>query len=245
MSSKAPSRVVKEIRTSTGIGRGETSIGGAGVELAEKILGNDLSRQSVMIIGAGQMGEACLRHLSKKGGRSILVSNRSFDRSAELAGQFGGRAVRFEDCLAAMAGADIVVASTGCPKTLLHRADIERVMATRRNRPLILVDISVPRNIDPEAQGIENVFLYNIDDLNAIVGENVRNRERKLVFCNRIIETRAAALMEKLSFEEARLYQTEAELHDGWMSQPAAFVDAGRVIPASLSSLLPQKQTTT
>ncbi|HUL51515.1 MAG TPA: glutamyl-tRNA reductase, partial [Candidatus Nitrosotalea sp.] len=173
-------QVVKEIRTRTGIGRGATSIGGAGVQLAERIFGHDLSRQSVMIIGAGQMGEACMRHLTKKGARSILVSNRSFDRAVELAAQFGGRTVRFEDCRAAMAGVDIVVASTRCPKTLLHRADIEHAMVARWNRPLILIDISVPRNIDPEAQGIENVFLYNIDDLNAIVGETVRNRERDL-----------------------------------------------------------------
>ena len=215
-------QVVKEIRTSTGIGRGATSVGGAGVELAEKIFGHDLSRQSVMIIGAGQMGEACLRHLTKKGTQSILVSNRSFDRAVELATEFGGSAVRFEDCRAAMAGADIIVASTCCPKTLLHRRDIEEAMATRRNRPLIVIDISVPRNIDPEAHDIENVYLYNIDDLNAIVGENVRNRERELELCNRIIEALAAALMEKLCFEEERRHQTELPFHAGWISQPAA-----------------------
>ena len=217
-------QVVKEIRTRTGIGRGATSIGSVGVELAEKIFGHDLSRQSVMIIGAGQVGEACVRHLTKKGARSILVSNRSFDRAVELAAQFGGRAVRFEDCRAAMAGADIVVASTGCPKTLLHRADIAPAMATRRNRPLILIDISVPRNIDPEAQDIENVYLYNIDDLNAIVGENVRNRERELVLGNRILDARASALMEKLCFEEERRHQTDVSFHAGCMSQPAAVV---------------------
>jgi glutamyl-tRNA reductase len=216
-------QVVKEIRTRTGIGRGATSIGGAGVELAEKIFGHDLSKQSVMILGAGRMGEACVRHLNKKGAQSILVSNRSFDRAVELATQFQGRAVRFEDCRAAMAGVDIVVASTCCPKTLLHRADIEEAMAARRNRPLILIDISVPRNIDPEAQGVENVYLYNIDDLNAIVSENVCNRERELALCNRIIEARASALMEKLCLEQERRHQTEAPFHAGWMA-PAAVV---------------------
>ena len=217
-------QVVKEIRTRTGIGRGSTSVGGASVELAEKIFGDDLSRQSVMILGAGQMGEACARHLTKRGARSILVSNRSFDRAVQLAEQFGGRAVRFEDCRAALAGADIVVASTRCPKTLLHRADIEAAMAVRRNRPLILIDISVPRNIDPEAQGIENVYLYNIDDLNEIVSENVRNREQELALCNRIIEARAAACMGKLCFEKERRHQTGVSFHADWMSQPACVV---------------------
>src|SRR5882724_287554 len=215
-------QVVKEIRTRTGIGRGATSVGGASVELAGKIFGHDLSRQSVMIIGAGQMGEACLRHLTKKGAQSILVSNRSFDRAVELATEFGGSAVRFEDCRTAMAGVDIVVASTCCPKILLHRADIEEAMATRPNRSLILIDISVPRNIDPEAHALENVYLYNIDELNAIVGENVRNRERELALCNRIIDIRAAALVEKLCFEEERREQTEVPFKAGWMSQSAA-----------------------
>src|SRR5216684_6903622 len=141
-------QVVKEIRTQTGIGRGATSVGGVVVDLAERIFQHDLSSQPVMIIGAGQMGEACVRHLAKKGARSILVSNRSFDRAGELAGEFGGQAVRFEECLTAMCGADIVVASTAGAKPWLQRADLESVMVGRRNRPLFLIDISVPRNID-------------------------------------------------------------------------------------------------
>src|SRR5258706_13740854 len=107
-----------------------------GVELAEKIFLHDLSKQSVIIIGAGQMGETCVRHLAKKGARSISVSNRSFDRAVELARRVGGRALRFDDCLTAIADADIVVASTGCPKTLLHHADVEKLMCMPPNRPL-------------------------------------------------------------------------------------------------------------
>jgi len=217
-------QVVKEIRTRTGLGRGATSIGGAAVELAEKIFSRNLPTQSVMILGAGRMGEACLRHLTKKGAQSILVSNRSFDRAVELAAQFGGRAVRFEDCQAALRGSDIVVASTCCPKTLLHRQDIERAMVARKNRPLILIDISVPRNIDPEAQAIENVYLYNIDDLNAIVGENLRNREQELALCHRMIAARASALMEKLRFEQARRHPMEVPFPAAWVHQSAAVV---------------------
>ena len=162
-------QAAKEIRTRTSIGRGATSVGSVAVELAEKIFRHDLSKQTVIIIGAGPMGEACVRHLAKKGAQSILVSNRSFDHAAALASEFGGKAVRFEDCLAAMAHADIVVASTGCPKTLLHRTDIEKLMDARRNRPLFLIDISVPRNIEADIQRLDNVYLYNIDDPEAIV----------------------------------------------------------------------------
>ena len=215
-------QVVKDIRTRTGIGRGATSVGSAAVELAERIFQHDLSRQSVIIIGAGQMGEACTRHLAKKGARSILVSNRSYDRAVQLANELGGQAVRFEDCHSAMADADIVVTSTGCPRTFLRRADVEGVMVTRRNRPLILIDISVPRNIDTEVQLIDNVYLYNIDDLEAIVRENVRNREQDLALCHRIIETGAGALMEKLNYRKERPCDAGLQFQPIWAAHRAA-----------------------
>src|SRR5206468_10421893 len=121
-------QTAKEIRTRTGIGRGATSVGSVAVELAERIFDRDLSKKTVMIIGAGKMGEACVRHFNKKGARSVLVSNCSFDRAEALAAEFGGRAIRFDQCLAAMVEADIVVSSTGCPHTILHREDIAQIM---------------------------------------------------------------------------------------------------------------------
>jgi len=209
-------QVAKEIRTRTLIGRGAASIGGVAVELADKIFPQGISRQPVLILGAGKMGEACIRHLAKKGARSILVSNRSFDRAVQLAAEFGGQAVRFDDRLGAMAGADIVVASTGCPNTLLNREDIQKVMVMRRNRPLLLIDISVPRNIDPAVQRLDNVYLYNIDNLEQIVSANVHNREQDLALCNRIIETGAAALLEKLNSRPKQRDEAEPQSHSGW-----------------------------
>ncbi len=197
-------QALKEIRSRTGIGRGATSVGSVAVQLAEKVFLHNLSKQSVIIIGAGQMGETCVRHLAKKGARSILVSNRSFDRAVELARKFGGRALRYDDCLTAIADADIVVASTGCPKTLLHHADVQKLMCKRPDRPLFLIDISVPRNIDASVQRLDNVYLYNIDDLEGMVRENVRSREQELVLCQQIIDSRAAELMKKLKFEKER-----------------------------------------
>lgn len=219
-------QTAKEIRTRTGIGRGATSVGSVAVELAEKIFRDSLAQKTVIIIGAGKMGEACVRHLAKKGAQSILVSNRSFDHAVELAGAFGGKALRFEECLTAMADADIVVASTGCPKTLLHRADVEKLMHARRNRPLFLIDISVPRNIDPEVQRLDNVYLYNIDDLEAIVRENVRSRAQELAVCEQIIDTRVAALMDKLNLEKERLYDVGLQSQPGWVSHGAAVLSS-------------------
>lgn len=188
-------QTAKEIRTQTAIGRGATSVGSVAVELAERIFDQDLSEKTVMILGAGKMGEACVRHLNKKGARSVLVSNRSFERAEALAKEFGGRAIRFDDCLTAMAEADIVVSSTGCPHTILHREDIAQVMAARRNRPLVLVDIAVPRDIAPDVQRLGNVYLYDVDDLEVIVRENVKQREQELARCRAIIAQRAQAVL--------------------------------------------------
>jgi len=192
-------QIGKEIRTRTNIGRGAVSVGSVAVELAEKIFDKELAEKTVMIIGAGKMGEACVRHMAKKGARSVLVSNRSFERAQGLAAEFGGRAVRFDDCLQAMVEADIVVSSTGCTQTILHRADVAATLPARRGRPLVIIDIAVPRDIDADVQQLEDVYLYNIDHLEAIVRENVRMREQELSKCHEIIAGRAAALMAKLN----------------------------------------------
>lgn len=190
-------QAAKEIRTKTVIGRGATSVGSVAVELTGKIFGRDLSDKTVMILGAGKMGEACVKHLAKRGAKTVLVSNRSFERAEKLAAGFGGRAVRLEDSRAAMIEADILVSSTGSPDIVLKREDVAAILPARRNRPLVLVDIAVPRDIDPAVQELPNVFLYNIDDLEAVVRENTKNREKELSFCTAVIDKRAAELMKR------------------------------------------------
>jgi glutamyl-tRNA reductase len=192
-------QTAKEIRTQTGIGRGATSVGSVAVELAERIFDRDLSQKTVMIVGAGKMGEACVRHLAKKAARAVLVANRSYDRAVGLAAEFNGQAVRFEELLTAMTSADIVVSSTGCPRTILHAADLKSIMPARRNRPLFLIDIAVPRDIDADVQQLDNVYLYNVDHLDTIVRENVRQREQELAHCHEIIGKRAMALMARFA----------------------------------------------
>jgi glutamyl-tRNA reductase len=206
---QAALQTAKEIRTRTAIGRGATSVGSVAVELAERIFDRDLSEKVVMIIGAGKMGEACVRHLAKRGARTVLVSNRSFDRAQNLATEFGGRAVHFDECRQALASADIVVSSTGSPHIILHRDDVAAILSERRGRPLFLVDIAVPRDIAPTVQQLPNVFLYDIDDLENIVRENTRCREQELARCQSIIAERTAAVMIKIKPIPEKIYKTE------------------------------------
>src|SRR3954451_9076513 len=194
-------QTTKEIRTRTGIGRGTVSIKSTAVELIGK---TDLSQQSIMVLGAGEMAENCVRLLMKKGAQSLFISNRSFDRALDLATRCGGEAVCFGYCLFEMRDVDVVIAATSSAETLLGRDDVENLMKARRNRPLLLIDLSVPRNIDPAVGGLENVALYNIDDLELVAREGVQARERELTACRHIIETHVAALTEKLGVESER-----------------------------------------
>src|SRR5437867_408910 len=169
-------QATKEIRTRTGIGRGAVSIKSVAVELVGKVA--DLARQSIMVIGAGQMAECCVRLLARKGARSILVSSRSFDRAFDLAIRCGGQAICYGDCLFGMRDVDVVITATTSMEPLLTRGDTENLMRARRNRPLFLIDLSVPRNMDPAVGGLDNVSLHNIDDLEKIAQQGVHTRKR-------------------------------------------------------------------
>ncbi len=206
----------KEIRTHTAIGRGATSVGSVAVELAEKIFDRDLSNKTVMILGAGKMGEACVRHLAKSGARAVLVANRSLERAEALAAEFGGRALPFDERMNALVDADIVVSSTGCPTTVLHKDEIEAVLTARLNRPLILIDIAVPRDIAADVNELNNVYLYNIDHLETIVRENSKLREQELCKCHEIIVRHAAALMAKIAPAPEKERHEEVEIIPGW-----------------------------
>ncbi len=197
-------QTAKEIRTRTGIGCGTVSIKSAALDLVRRISEEELSHRSIMVIGAGQMAESCIRFLIKKGSSSMLISNRSFDRAFDLAILYGAKAVCFGDCLFRMRDVDVVIAATSSAETLLGRDDVENLMKARRNRPLLLIDLSVPRNIDPAVGGLENVALYNIDDLEALARRGGQARERELTACHQIIEAHVAALTEKLHTEEAQ-----------------------------------------
>jgi glutamyl-tRNA reductase len=186
--------VAKHIRTETNIQRGSVSVGSVAVELAEKIFSR-LSDRDVMVIGAGDTSEKTARALLSRGARSILVTNRSPDKAVALANEFGGRAVPFENWAAEFANIDIVVSSTSAPHYILDRAKLEPLMKLRRNRPLLLIDIAVPRDIEPEVNFLENVYLYNIDDLQAIANDYLKQRQQEVLRCEQIIREKAEAVL--------------------------------------------------
>jgi glutamyl-tRNA reductase len=150
------------------------------------------------------MAENCVRLLLKKGAQSIFISNRSFDRALDLATRCGGEAVCFGYSLFEMRDVDVVIAATSSSETLLSRDDAENLMKARRQRPLLLIDLAVPRNIEAAVGDLDGVSLYNIDDLEALAREGVQNRERELAACHQIIEAHVAALTEKLHTEETQ-----------------------------------------
>lgn len=187
-------QIAKLIRTETHIQRGSVSVGSAAVDLAERIFESIEGRQ-VLVIGAGDTSEKTARALLSRGAKTVIVANRSFDRAAALAETLGGRAVRWDDWSEVFDDTDIVISSTAAPHFVLDRAKLEPLMEQRRNRPLLLIDIAVPRDIDPEVNFLDGVFLYNIDDLQSIAGDSMRQRQRELARCEEIIGEKVRSLL--------------------------------------------------
>jgi glutamyl-tRNA reductase len=186
--------VAKHLRTSTNIQRGSVSVASAAVELAEKIFSN-LDEHHVMVIGAGDTSEKTARALLSRGAKSLIVSNRSFERASALAQELGGKAVSFDTWAAEFQNIDIVISSTSAPHYVLDREKLEPIMKARRNRPLLLIDIAVPRDIDPEVNFLESVYLYNIDDLQAIADNYLKQRQEEIAKCEAYIREKAQALL--------------------------------------------------
>ena len=185
--------VAKHIRTETNIQRGSISVASVAVELAEKIF-DSLNHRQVMVIGAGETSEKAARALLSRGAQSVLVSNRSHERAVTLAGELGGRAVHFEDWANEFEKIDIVISSTSAPHYVLDRARLEPLMKLRKSRTLLLIDIAVPRDIEPEVNFMDDVYLYNIDDLQSIAADYLRQRREEIARCEAIIREKAAGL---------------------------------------------------
>jgi glutamyl-tRNA reductase len=177
----------KRIRTETGLSRGAISVGSIAVMLAERILGA-LGESRVIILGAGQMAELATRHLSARKVRSIIVSNRTYAHACELADQFGGAALRWEEGQREMVNADIVICSTGAPHPIIRSDMVREIMLQRRGRSLMFIDVAVPRGVHPEVHAIDNVYVYDIDDLQAIVDQHVAGRKKEIQAAEAIIE---------------------------------------------------------
>lgn len=178
--------VAKRVRTETKIAENAVSISFAAVELAKKIF-TDLSKRVCMLLGAGEMAELAAKHLISTGVKEVLVSNRTHERACDLAKELNGRPVKFDTFIQEMVHTDIVICSTGAPHYILTKPQMQKVMKERKQRRVFIIDISVPRNIDPGINDLDNVYLYNVDDLQGVVDANMCERRQEAEKAEKII----------------------------------------------------------
>ncbi|MCC7499674.1 MAG: glutamyl-tRNA reductase [Bryobacterales bacterium] len=193
--------VAKRVRSETEIGQSAVSVSYAAVELAREIFGS-LKDRRVIIVGAGKMSELAARHLRRSGATRIAVTNRTHERAVELSQLFHGSIVPYDQFTATLPEMDIVIASSGAPHYILTKSDMKRVIEARRNRPMFLIDIAVPRNIDPAVNDLENIFLYDIDDLQRVVEANLKGRSKVAVQAEEIIAEEVDRLLFRLRQRE-------------------------------------------
>jgi glutamyl-tRNA reductase len=179
--------VAKRVRTETGIADHAVSISYAAVELAKKIF-DDLEGKGALLIGAGEMAVLALEHLVKNGVKKIFVANRTFERAVEVAGRFKGTPILFKEIGDGLLDVDIVISSTGASSYILTYKDVKPLVRRRRNRPLFFIDIAVPRDIDPDINRANNVYVYDIDDLKGVIDKNIEKRETEATKGDRIVD---------------------------------------------------------
>lgn len=187
----------KRVRTETNIASNAVSISYVAVELGRKIFGS-LENCKVLLVGAGEMAELAARHLKGAGASRILVANRTDETAGRLAEEFEGEAIPYMSLASRLSEADIVICSTGAPDYILTHEMARRALETRRNRPIFFIDISVPRNIEPSVAEISNLFLFDVDDLEAVVASNIRERESEAERAEGIIQTEVARFEQSL-----------------------------------------------
>ena len=193
--------VAKRVRSETGIGQMAVSVSFAAIELARKIFGS-LNGKTVLIVGSGKMSELAARHLRRSGASHIFVTNRTYERACEIAVLFQGTAIEYTRFRGILPEVDIVIASSGAPHYLLDKEEMQRVITVRRNKPMFLIDIAVPRNVDPAVNQVDNVFLYDIDDLEEVVNANLRERLKEAEHAEQIVQQEAERMLGRLKVQE-------------------------------------------
>ncbi len=193
--------VAKRVRSETEIGANAVSISYAAVELAREIFGS-LEGKRVMLVGAGKMSEAAARHLKRCGASDLYVTNRTRERAEEMARVFQGKIVDYTRFVSSLPEVDIVIASSGAPHFILSKDQVRKVIEARRNRPMFLIDIAVPRNIEPAVNELDNVFLYDIDDLQKVVDTNMRGRLQEAEDAELIITEEVERMVSRLKTRE-------------------------------------------
>jgi glutamyl-tRNA reductase len=180
--------VAGRVRTETAVGRGSASVSSAAVQLAKKIFGT-LTGRRAMILGAGHMAELALECLIDEGVRAALVANRTFERAEALAHRHGATAIRYDDCWDDLATVDLLLCSTSAPHPVVHPQHLTPRLAARGGRPLCILDIALPRDVDPAVGKLDNVFLYDLDDLRAVVAANIEQRRAQLPSAEHLIDS--------------------------------------------------------
>ncbi len=192
----------KRVRNETGVGKAAVSVAYVAVELAKKILG-DLHKKQVLLIGAGEMAELAARHLATQVERPIVVTNRTYENACTLAGELRGSAVRMEEVQGALIDADVVITSTASCDPIINRPLMKTVLAKRRYRPVFLIDIAIPRDVDPAVNDIDSVYLFNIDDLQSVVEENIGERKQEALRGENIVNEEVLKFMRWMETLEA------------------------------------------
>lgn len=192
--------VSQRVRSETAISNVPVSVPYAGVEIANGIL-ESLENKRVLLVGAGKMSELSARGLLNHGAAPVVVTNRTYEHAVELASKLGGKAVPFEDLSQELRQADVVISSTSCPHTILNREEAEKIILSREQRPLVLVDIALPRDIDPSVRNIPGIFLYDLDDLEKVVRRHASEGEQAAAEAEKIVASEAHGFRQTLLAE--------------------------------------------
>lgn len=228
--------VAKRVRTETAIGSSAVSVASVAVDLAKKIFGS-LQGKHVYLVGAGKMSELAARHLLRHGAASIFVANRTHDRAVELAQKFNGEAIRFEQLYETCDRADIVITSTGAPHAIFRPEHGELFLARRKNRPMFFIDIAVPRNVAPEMNELDGIFVYDIDDLQQAVSSHVSDRKKEAERAEEIISIEVQRFQSRLQTLE--VVPTILSLQDHFETIRQAEIDRVR---GRLGELSPEQE---
>ena len=203
--------VAKDVHTKTSIGKGNISVSTVAVDLAIKVF-KDFSDKTIFIIGAGEMCELVLKHLVERGAKTAIVANRNYDKAKSLAEEYDGKAINYENLDDYLPQADIVISSTASPRPVIHTEHIKSAIKARRGNPILLIDIAVPRDIDSQVAKIDNVYLYNIDDLQTVANNNAKDRKKDIGNCVVIIDNEVEKFM--AWFEELKIGPAIAQLRN-------------------------------
>src|SRR5271165_4187147 len=228
--------VAKRVRTETAVATSAVSVASVAVDLAKKIFGN-LQGKSVYLVGAGKMCELAARHLVAHGAKKIYVANRTFERAAAMAKKFDGEPIPFEQLYDTVDRADIVISSTGAPHTIFRKEHGEKFLSRRRHRPMFFIDIAVPRDIDPEMNKLDGIFVYDIDDLQQVVSSHVADRKTEADRAEAIVQLEVDKFQSRL--QTLDVVPTIVSLQEHLETVRQAEIDRVR---ARLGALTPEQE---